>query len=579
MPADPILSLAISMQASPGTYAVLLGSGISRAAQIPTGWDVMMDVLGRLAAAADVVGGEAETVAWFTESYGEAPSYPVVLNAAAPTAPERRRLLEGFFEATEEDRQARRKVPTAAHHAIAHLVRDGYVRVIVTTNFDRLMEQALHAVRVEPTVIHTPAQAEGMEPLHQHACVIIKVHGDYLDPWIKNTPEELASYDPAFEHVLERIFEDYGLIVSGWSSESDEALRDAITSARSRRYMVYWGAVGDPAPAAAELIADRRAQVIQTAGADALFVPLRDKVLAVADTRVAPPMNAAVAVATLKRYLSDPLQRIRLHDLVQGEADRVARWVSEDAAAHFNESWTVAKSVEQLERYETVTANLRAMVAAGAYHGTEEQTELWMQAIRRVAQASDDLNDQRTNLTRYPALLVLYAATLGALAGQRHRIFARIMRETTARFRDVEASVMTRLRRTWVMSGDDQQAIPRYGMTTAPLSHRIADVLRQEMSPYLPDERDYVYHFDLLEYLLSVWLVYLHETQGLQTSAEPGCYVGRYVGRPHHPQEVLTQLAVRAENWLATSGLFPDIAAFNRARGPVDAMIASKRRD
>ncbi|CAA9314849.1 MAG: hypothetical protein AVDCRST_MAG68-1493 [uncultured Gemmatimonadetes bacterium] len=579
MPADPILSLAVSIQASPGTYAVLLGSGISRAAQIPTGWGVTMELLGRLAAAAGVAGGDDEKLAWFTETYGEAPTYPAVLNAAAPTAPSRRILLEGFFEATEEDRQAGHKVPTAAHHSIAQLVRDGYVRVIVTTNFDRLMEQALRAAGVEPTVIHTPAQAKGMEPLHQHACVVIKVHGDYLDPWIKNTPQELASYDPAFEEVLERVFEDYGLVVSGWSSESDEALRVAITSARSRRYMVYWGAVGDLAPTAATLIEDRRAQVIQTAGADELFVPLRDKVLAVADMRIAPPMNPAVAAATLKRYLPDPLQRVRLQDLVQGEADRVARWVSGDAAAHLNEPWSVAKSLAQLARHEAVTANLRAMVAAGAYYGTDEQAELWMQAIRRVAQASDDLNDQRTNLTRYPALLVLYAAALGALAGQRHLTFGRIMRETTARFRDVEVSVMTRLRRTWVMSGDDQQAIPRYGMMQAPLSHRIADVLQQEMSPYLPDERDYVYHFDLLEYLHSVWLEHLHATQGHHTSAEPGCYVGRYVGRPHHPQEVLTHLAVRADNWLAASGLFPDIAAFNRARKPVDELIAKERRD
>ncbi len=82
-----------------------------------------------------------------------------------------------------------------------------------------------------------------------------------------------------------------------------------------------------------------------------------------------------------------------------------------------------------------------------------------------------------------------------------------------------------------------------------------------------------------MEYLLSVWREHLQQRDGEHTSADPGCYSSRYVGRPSHPQQVLTQLAVRAENWLVGSGLFPEVAAFNRARKPVDDMIAGDRRD
>jgi hypothetical protein len=576
MALDPILSLAVSVQASRGTYAVLLGSGVSRPAQIPTGYEVMMDLLRRIAAAADVHGGDAEISEWFTRTHGEGPTYPSVLAVAAPTPAERRRVLEGFFEPTDEDRAAGRKIPTAAHTSIAELVHDGYIRVVVTTNFDRLMEQALRAIGIEPTVIHTPEQAAGMEPVHQHACLIVKVHGDYLDPWIKNTPEELAAYHPAFNEVLSRIFEDYGLIVSGWSAESDDALRGAIVAARSRRYMVYWGSYGEPGLIAAELIRDRRAQIIQTPGADALFVPLAERVRAIADLRVAPPLNAGVAAATLKRFLPDPLQRIRLHDLVRDESDRVALWTAGDALRRRNEGWNVAKSLEQLDRYEALTANLRAMLMAGAFYGTDEQAELWKFAIRRVAQASDDLQAERTLLTRYPALLLLYATALGALAARNYRTFARIVRETRARFSENETSVMIYLRTTWIMSSDDQRSIPRQGMTAAPLSYRISELLQSEMQPYLPDERDYVYHFDLMEYLFSIWREHLRQANGEQTSADPGCYSARYVGRPRHPREALARLPEQAGNWLQASGLFPDIAAFNRAREIVDGKI---RRD
>ena len=47
---DPLHSLAFSMQANRGVYAVLMGSGISKAAGIPTGWDVTLDLVRKLAA-------------------------------------------------------------------------------------------------------------------------------------------------------------------------------------------------------------------------------------------------------------------------------------------------------------------------------------------------------------------------------------------------------------------------------------------------------------------------------------------------------------------------------------------------
>jgi hypothetical protein len=47
---DPTLALALGLSASPGAYAILLGSGTSSAAQIPTGWGVVTDLIGKVAA-------------------------------------------------------------------------------------------------------------------------------------------------------------------------------------------------------------------------------------------------------------------------------------------------------------------------------------------------------------------------------------------------------------------------------------------------------------------------------------------------------------------------------------------------
>ena len=46
---DPGHSLAFSIEANRGVYAVLVGSGVSRAAKIPTGWEVTLDLIRKLA--------------------------------------------------------------------------------------------------------------------------------------------------------------------------------------------------------------------------------------------------------------------------------------------------------------------------------------------------------------------------------------------------------------------------------------------------------------------------------------------------------------------------------------------------
>lgn len=69
--------------------------------------------------------------------------------------------------------------------------------MILTTNFDRLIEHALDAQGVPYVGTATPTAVAGALPLHLQQCQVIKLHGDYLDPGLLNTPEELASLLPA----------------------------------------------------------------------------------------------------------------------------------------------------------------------------------------------------------------------------------------------------------------------------------------------------------------------------------------------------------------------------------------------
>ena len=224
---DPILVLAMSVQTNPGVYALLLGSGVSRSAQIPTGWEVVTDLIRKIARLRDEDCGP-NPEAWYRDAFGEDADYSNLLDTIAKSPSERQQLLRSYFEPSEDEREQGLKQPTAAHRAIARLASGGYCRVILTTNFDKLTERALEDEGVSPTVITTPEAIEGALPLVHQKCCVIKVHGDYLDTRIKNTPEELAAYDDRLNRLLDQVFDEFGLIVCGWSGQWDVALRAAL---------------------------------------------------------------------------------------------------------------------------------------------------------------------------------------------------------------------------------------------------------------------------------------------------------------------------------------------------------------
>jgi hypothetical protein len=110
---DPMLSLALSVYSNSGVYALLLGSGVSRSAGIPTGWEVVLDLI-RKVAHLEQEDCEPEPEVWYTAKYGAAPDYAKLLQALAKSPAERSQLLKSYFEPTEEEREQGLKVPTPA---------------------------------------------------------------------------------------------------------------------------------------------------------------------------------------------------------------------------------------------------------------------------------------------------------------------------------------------------------------------------------------------------------------------------------------------------------------------------------
>ena len=503
---DPITSLAFSMHATKGVYAVLLGSGVSRAARIPTGWEITLELVRKVAALQSADAG-ADPAAWFREKFSAEPDYSQLLDAVAKTPAERQQLLRSYWEPTEAEREDGAKQPTAAHRAIANLVKAGFIRVILTTNFDRLTELSLQDVGIQPTVLASPDHIEGAMPLIHNPCTVIKVHGDYLDTRIRNTPAELAAYPKELNTLLDRVFDEFGLIVCGWSSDWDEALRSAITRAPSRRFTTYWAIRGQPSEAAQALIQRRAAMVVPIPDADGFFNQLGEKVQALASFAQPHPLSTEVALASVKKYLSSPAHRIQLDDLVCREVERVIKAVDGPQFSVEDREINTESVERRIRAYEAACETLMHMAYVSGRWGTASQTEVWARAFVELAQ------DRAQGgvvfwigLQRYPATLLMYSFCLGALASENYESAALLLRTKVYREHSsdrfaLQLTVPARIDGTGL---DGMKILPGMARRHTPLSDWLQERLRAVAKREYLQDRQYILAFDRLEVVLSL---------------------------------------------------------------------------
>lgn len=356
------------MQAKKGIYALLLGSGVSRSAQIPTGWNILKDLITRVATSR-MESVQNDPIDWYRQIFGADPEYGTVLDHVAKSSAERGQIIRPYIEPTEDERELGLKQPTDAHRAIASLVSRGYVRVMVTTNFDRLLETALSEVGITASVISSADGVDGTLPLAHNACTIIKINGDYVDARIKNTNEELSKYPEALSALLQQVFTEYGLIISGWSGEWDIVLGALLRTHVSRWFSTYWVSYSQPSDQAKTIVEARGAHLITNIDADHFFTQLGESVESIENMTNPELLSIDIAEASLKRYIDDPTKRIRIHDLVIGETSRVHQNLLGGTSVNYHEDISRQSIEERLNLYERGTEVLRTLLVTGCYWG------------------------------------------------------------------------------------------------------------------------------------------------------------------------------------------------------------------
>ena len=532
---DSIHSLAFSVQAKPGVYAVLIGSGVSRTAGIPTGWEITLDLIRKLAR---LYGEEAspEPEAWYRGRFDRDPDYSELLHGLAKTPAERQLLLRGYFEPTDADVEQGQKQATKAHHAIAALAARGFIKAIVTTNFDRLMEGALSAAGVEPTVLSTPDQIQGALPLIHTPCCVFKVHGDYLDPRIRNTETELVEYPEQTDRLLDQVFDEFGLIVCGWSGDWDEALRRALERSSSHRFTTYWTTRRQPSETAERLIRHRHAEVVEIGDADTFFQKVNEYVASIEDFSNPHPLSVEAAVASLKRYLSEPKYRIQLSDLIADTVQQVIDATSQESFSTAGPEPTSESVTRRVRAYDAASSKLTAMAIVGGAWADEEHYSLWKHALVRLSAPRPTTGGRYFEVWRelqpYPATLLLYALGLGSVEANRLEFINRLLTTKIPVHEggDVAAveilppvSMFSRGQRTMqVLEGMERH---RY-----PLNDWIQRVLRGPARHLLRDDNHFTRIFDKLEILVALSAGRIQEWSG-RYWAPPGCFCWKWNSR------------------------------------------------
>lgn len=505
---DPISQIAFSVHRNKGVYALLLGSGVSRASGILTGWEILDDLI-RQVGVLQGVDGLVDWSKWYQDKTGNAPDYSRVLEELTQCAAERRKILEDYIEPTNEDLEEGLKVPTKAHQAIAELVRRGYIKLLITTNFDRLLETALREKGVEPTVVSSEDTLKGAVPIRHTECYIFKLHGDYKDTRILNIDTELESYRQSYESTLNTIFNEYGLIICGWSGEWDEALREAFFRSVNRRYPTYWCAQNEPGDKAKDLIRHRSATEVKIESADQFFERLREKVLTLEESNQQHPSDIRLRVDMVKRYLPKPEEHIRLDELLAEEVDTLVEAFDE---CHFLSGDKVSDDSEfvtRVTRIESATEPLARMAGVIGRWGDGKQIDRLQNTILKLHATLDkEFNFRQIygKLRSYPVVIVFTAHALGLIRAERwadlYKFFTR--EEITGSDKQTEV-VSVLYHKLW--RGNDKRywrLLEGLGDVKFPLSEHLYQVMCSWKDSFTGKVPDFELQFDWLEVLASL---------------------------------------------------------------------------
>lgn len=256
-----------------------LGAGVSATAGIPTAWDMLWEfkrnlfVSQRRVSLRSVEDLSNSAVRSLLQSHinslgnlpveGADDEYAALFEAVYPSEIDRRTYIDSKVSGAK---------PSYGHVALACLLNADCARLVWTTNFDPLVEDACAKVygATGPLTLITLNSADmasqqisvGRWPIE------VKIHGDFRSRRLKNTGDELRHQDELLRRALVDCCRRWGIVVAGYSGRDlsvMEALNEALEAPGAFPSGLFWMHRGTspPHPTVANLLKAAKSRGIE----------------------------------------------------------------------------------------------------------------------------------------------------------------------------------------------------------------------------------------------------------------------------------------------------------------------------
>jgi hypothetical protein len=494
---NKITELSYSVYSNKGAFALLLGSGVSRPAGVPTGWEIAVDLIRQIAILEKQKPPENPET-WFQEYFKEPLDYSNILEKLTKTSEERINLLRQYFEPNIENSEDL-KTPTIAHQQIAHLVQSGYIKVIVTTNFDRLIENSIKDLGIEPVVISNPGHVENTIPLIHSKITVIKINGDYLDTKFLNIKSELSEYDPRIANLLTFIFENFGIVTCGWSAKWDTALVNILKASNKFRYSNYFLYTNNYSEDIEILNNHRRGSLVKIKNADNLFNELTENIHALENNYIENPLSSKIALNRVKKYLAKDEHLIPLSEIVHT--------ITEDTHKKLNSisfPYPTENSIKEvIDKQFNYLEQIIPILVEGGYWSKDYQLKVWSNSIKRIGSPIETTGNSYAiwnQLPYLPLTIARYAFGIASLAAENWSALKTSFEIKFNTKYDREYQNIINITHVYrVIDNNILKSVlgKRYH---TPMSELLFMELRKHFNHFVPDDKDFEDIFDYYEY-------------------------------------------------------------------------------
>ncbi|MCD4681870.1 MAG: SIR2 family protein, partial [Bacteroidales bacterium] len=134
-----------------------------------------------------------------------------------------------------------------AHLYACHLVKDGYVNCILTTNFDPLVIRTLSIYGIQPTIYDLTISRENVSADLSYPAVVY-LHGQNNGFWRLNSVGDFDLAKDAIGKTLGKVIMNRPMIIVGYSGNNDPVF-EQLASIDSFADGLYWVTYKDHEPA------------------------------------------------------------------------------------------------------------------------------------------------------------------------------------------------------------------------------------------------------------------------------------------------------------------------------------------